>query len=107
MSRASLLKTLLLALLLLLLPLAACSDAATEKTYSFSRFAMDTVGEFTLIASSPQAAQAAPPIQQHGVVCTPAGCSLPASSPASAAAGFAAAVFASGALARRRSHSPR
>ena len=38
----------------------------------------------------------------HGEVCTPAGCAGAARSPALAAAGFAAAVFAAGLSRRRR-----
>lgn len=50
------------------------------------------------------AAEGTPPEpQRHGAYCTPAGCAGTSRSAQAAAAGFAAAVWASGALARRRS----
>jgi len=45
----------------------------------------------------------APEPQRHGEYCTPAGCAGTSRSPEAAAVGFAAAVWAAGAVARRRS----
>ena len=45
--------------LVCLLALAACAQAGGDQTYSFTRFAMGTVVEYTLIAPSPEAAQTA------------------------------------------------
>ena len=46
-------------LFLLALSLTSCLTADKEPTYRFSRFAMDTVVEYTIIAPSHEAAQAA------------------------------------------------
>ena len=46
-------------------------------------------------------------IRRHGPACTPVGCAGLPRSPSTAALGFAAAVLATGVLARRGSHTPR